>query len=130
MDTVNNFLERDRRLFQKASSLSKASNAPNFKIGAVIAKGRTIIGQGWNDIVKTHPSSRTMGQYIHAELSAILDVKDKEELRGASIYVYRGTLRPLISKPCKHCHALLQKVGIKYMFYTTTDGFQKESVFP
>lgn len=121
-------MRRDYRMFEIAALLSKDSNAPNFKLGAVIAKGRQVLGVGFNDIEKTHPESPTMGQHIHAELSAILNSNNVGELRGASIYIYRGINRPLMAKPCRHCHALLKRVGIRKMFYTITDGYTKENI--
>ena len=117
--------KRTTRLFRMAKVMSRHSTASNFKLGAVIARGKKILGTGFNDPYKTHPRSNTPYQFIHAELSAILSAKT--DLTGASIYVYRRGYkgRPLLSKPCEHCMELLAREGIKTVFYTTDGGYAK-----
>jgi deoxycytidylate deaminase len=95
-------------------------------MGAVIAKGNKVLGLGFNDPFKTHPKSNTRYQYIHAELSAILNTA-REDLKGSSIYVYRLGCKeaPLLAKPCPHCMELIKRSGIKHIFYSTYGGYAK-----
>jgi deoxycytidylate deaminase len=111
-----------------AKLLARQSSATNFKIGAVIAKGKKILGVGFNDPFKTHPKSNTPYQFIHAELAAIINART--DLDGASIYVYRAgqNERPLLSRPCDCCMELLKRAGIKTVFYSTNGGYSKENV--
>ena len=105
---------------------ARNSHATNFKLGAVIIKGNKILGIGENNPYKTHPQSNTTYQYIHAELSAIINAR--ANLTGASIYVYRAGRKdesPLISKPCSHCMELLKNAGIVKVFYSTNGGYAK-----
>lgn len=121
-------LARDHKFLALAYKLSHKSNAPNFKIGAVVTRGSEILGIGFNDIVKTHPKSKTYGQHIHAEMSAIMDVRNRDDLRGATIYVARMSKRPLLAKPCKYCQALINEAGIRTVVYTDYDNYVKEKV--
>lgn len=116
---------RDKQHMRTAMLMARNSIAPNYKLGAVVANGRKVLGFGANDVVKTHPKSNTRFQKIHAELAAMLNAR--ADLRGTTLYVYRSgkNERPLLSKPCKHCQALIEKEGIKYVVYSTERGFVK-----
>lgn len=120
--------KRTTKLFRMAKLMARQSTATNFKMGAVIAKGKRVLGVGFNDPYKTHPKSNTPYQFIHAELAAILNART--DLNGACIYVYRSghNERPMLSKPCEHCMELIHRAGIKTVFYSTNGGFAKESV--
>jgi len=114
---------RDYRFLDICKVLARKSNARNFKFGALIAKGRKVLGVGHNDVYKTHPLSTTYNQYIHAELDAILGTAD-EDLSGATIYVRRSGAKeaPLLSRPCYHCMALIKRKGIKNIVYVDAEG--------
>ena len=124
-DTTGPLFSRDRSLFKLARIMSRHSTAPNFRLGAVIARGKKVLGTGFNDPYKTHPRSNTPYQHIHAELSAIINARC--DLRGASIYIYRSGKdeNPLLSKPCKNCQEMIKRMGIKWIFYSTNGGFKK-----
>lgn len=117
--------KRTKKFFRLAKLASRQSTATNFRLGAVIVKGNKVLGIGFNDPFKTHPLSNTPYQYIHAELSAIIN--SRTDLDGAFIYVYRSGLkeRPLMSKPCEHCMEHLYRAGIKKVFYSTNGGYAK-----
>lgn len=120
--------KRTTRLFRMAKLMARQSTATNFKMGAVIARGKKILGVGFNDPYKTHPQSNTRYQFIHAELSAILNART--DLNGACIYIYRSGQheRPMLSKPCDCCMELLRRAGIKTIFYSTNGGYAKEHI--
>ncbi len=87
------------------------------RLGAVVAKGNSVISIGWNRN-KTHPKSTHAWKYIHAEMSALM--KAGEKASGADLYVARvgrdGVLRN--SMPCPACMALIASYGIKRVFFT------------
>lgn len=118
---------RDYALMRVARLMSRKSNAPNFKMGAVIAKGRKIIGLGANDVIKTHPRSNAPYGRIHAELSAMLNAQ--ADISGSTIYIFRAGSKevPLLAKPCKHCQALIKRANIKAVVYSTYGGFVRET---
>lgn len=101
-----------------------------YRIGAVIYRRKEIIALSCNKpyrhcarIKKKYKSYPTS---IHAEIGAVL--KARKDLCGTSILVVRinaaGQLR--LAKPCKHCHAYLDYVGIKRVIYSTNEGIMKE----
>lgn len=116
---------RDESHLRTARLIARESDASKYKMGAVIANGQKVLGLGCNKVRKTHPASNTPHRYIHAELAAMLNARC--DLRGSTLYVYRigKDDRPLISKPCHHCQALIEKEGIKTVVYTTTGGVIK-----
>ena len=80
-------------------------------LGAVIVRGGTVLAVGANNYDKG----------LHAEVASIL--KCKSNLRGADIYVARYLRSKVcgLAKPCPVCENLIRKVGIKRVFYTTSD---------
>jgi deoxycytidylate deaminase len=99
-----------------------------FRVGCVIVRGSKIVSFGWNDGVKTHTKSNHPFKSLHAEADAIISAR-REDLSGCSAYVARlrkdGSIA--IAKPCQFCEAMLRKVGIKQVFYTTDDGWVSET---
>jgi len=96
---------------------------------AVVVKGGRVLAVGRNR-AKTHPDSifyedgQRILKSIHAELDAISRVKNKEQLRGATIYVARlgRAGSPGMSCPCKMCQQLINKHGLKRAIFTTEYG--------
>lgn len=94
----------DQLFMQRCLDLARqgaGSVAPNPLVGAVIVYDNKIIGEGWH---------QAFGQ-AHAEVNAIVSVKDKELLSKATLYVNL--------EPCAHygktppCASLLVECGIK-----------------
>lgn len=84
-----------------------------------------------HNLEKSHPIQAELNYYrfghddncqhhIHAEINAIVKVKDKKKLKGAAIYIARidrwGNLKDAF--PCKACLKLIHKYGIKKIIYT------------
>ena len=96
---------------------------------AVIVKAGRVLAIGRNRN-KTHPDSvlyadgERILKTIHAELDAISRVKNKEQLKGATIYVARlgRNGHPGMSCPCKMCQQLINKYGLKRAVFTTDYG--------
>ena len=116
------------RCFSLARNI--AHNSPYGKIrhGAVLTKGGSIINASFNKDNYTSFGSRFRSPLrghatVHAELGCILGLP-RDVTSGADLYVCRinrkGELR--FSKPCSMCHEALKHVGVKRVYYTTSDN--------
>lgn len=98
-----------------------------FRVGCVIVRGSRIVGFGWNDGVKTHAKSPHPFKSVHAEFDAVLSTKG-ESVAGCDVYVCRiladGSLA--MAKPCAHCEAMLRKLKVRRVFYSTSEGWKQE----
>ena len=99
--------------------------------GAVIVKSGRVLSSGVNRI-KTHPDAvieaddgEIICKSIHAEMDAILKVKNKEQLKGATMYVARkGRLNQIgMSLPCDMCQQSLKKYGFRRAVFTTEHDY-------
>tara|TARA_R110000796_G_scaffold6206_3_gene22349 strand:- start:819 stop:1247 length:429 start_codon:yes stop_codon:yes gene_type:complete len=96
---------------------------------AVIVKAGRVLSVGRNRN-KTHPDSilyedgERILKTIHAEFDAISRVKNKKQLKGATIYVARigRSGDPGMSCPCDMCQGLISKYGLKRAIFTTDYG--------
>ena len=125
MSDIGTKTRKNLTIAQKASALS---DFERIKIGAVIVKKNKLISIGVNS-KKTHPIQKryndaTLDYYktpcVHAEIAAIINARD-EDLRGATIYVYRDDRRGAIAeaKPCLSCSAAIRDAGISTCFYSS-----------
>lgn len=104
--------------------------------GCVIMKNRKIISSGFNIGHEGIKSTTSIGNKwsVHAERMAFNNVKNREDLRGATLYVIRikpvtekkdGLFYLSISKPCLKCSKLINKMienyGLKGVYYSTTN---------
>ena len=116
------------RCFSLARNI--AHNSPYGKIrhGAVLTKGGSIINASFNKDNYTSFGSRFRSPLrghatVHAELGCILGLP-RDVTSGADLYVCRinrkGEFR--FSKPCSMCHEALKHVGVKRVYYTTSDN--------
>ena len=127
--------KKQRKLFGLAQAASKLSDYARIKIGAVIVKNGDVVSVGFNR-EKTHPIQKKYNVYrgfsngpkdfIHAEMAAIIKARHLD-LRGASIYVSRKAVNGgmAICRPCPACMRAIIKHGIRKVFYTTSEGYQK-----
>lgn len=116
------------KYFDFCKRLSLKSNHHQHKLGACIVKKNKIIGFGYN-VDKTHTKSPHKYKRLHAEVASILGLP-YEELRGSTIYVYRETKSGdlALARPCASCYEMIKLVGIKYICYSSIDGYKKEEV--
>lgn len=91
------------------------------RIGAVVAKGKSVVGVGFNKMDKTHPliTRRNPLKKLHAEVDAIIGI-DRNQLIGSTIYVYRELLNGKLGmcKPCIDCQFILREAGVKKAYYS------------
>ncbi len=120
--------------FMAIAQLSaKRSKDPNTQVGACVVNGKKrIIGIGYNGFPTgcsddELPWSRE-GEYLrtkypyvcHAEMNAITNASNKNELDGATIYVSLF--------PCNECAKLMVQVGIKEVVYLD-DKYPDQDIF-
>lgn len=92
--------------------------------GAVVVRGGSVLGTGYNKD-RNHPMI-VSPEHIktdcstHAEEVAIRDAGE-DNVRGAVIYVARVNRegKDRDSKPCSRCSALIERVGIKRVVFTS-----------
>ena len=134
---------KDKRFFNIAKEVSKLSDFHGAHIGAVVVEGKHIISSDFNSF-KTRPLQfqyniyRNFKDYPnsqatqHAEIGALSRLIGKDiNWSNVSIYTYRelkdGTIA--CSRPCPACMALINKLGIKTIYYTDECGnFVKEKI--
>jgi deoxycytidylate deaminase len=99
-----------------------------FRLGAVLARGKDVIGVGYN-VGRTHPRmqrfnpDKSYSPGLHAEVSACMGVDDRQ-LIGADLYVVRLSKagKWTMAKPCEICQKFLTDVGIKRVYYSNKVG--------
>ena len=115
---------RTLRLIEAAKKTAEKSPAPDYRHGALLVKGNSIVGSAYNKNSFNRWGNRFRHRDCghathHAELGCILG-KDRSVTTGATIYVVRigkkGEFR--MSKPCPMCEAVMRHVGIKKVVYT------------
>ena len=97
------------------------SNYPQ-RLGAIVVHQNKIVGLGYNQV-------RRDGHFldgIHAEEKALLNTIARNR-KGSTLYVLRilknGTQG--MSKPCEFCMALIKRLKINQVWYSTKDGWER-----
>jgi tRNA(Arg) A34 adenosine deaminase TadA len=88
-------------------------------------KGR-LLAAGRNSYTKTHPIMAKAGNifgklgygYIHAEVAAMVRLKDGAKPHRIIISRFDVDGRPALAKPCFRCECLIKLAGIKYVEHT------------
>jgi deoxycytidylate deaminase len=115
--------KRDKAYLSVARYFATKSAARNTH-GAVVVKGGRVMGTGYNKnrnspMIVSPEHIKTDCSY-HAEEVAIREAGE-DNVKGAIIYVARvnrhGNDRD--SKPCAKCSALIERVGIKRVVFTS-----------
>jgi deoxycytidylate deaminase len=118
---------RNSRYFNVARKAALCSEQSDYKHGAVVVKGGSVINTSCNKNRLASFGSRFCKEHdgiatLHAELGAILGL-DRTVTEGATLYVARvgkdGGFR--LSKPCSMCTAAMKHVGIKRVYWTIDD---------
>lgn len=106
-------------------------SSSKYRLGAVVARRKKILGIGFNQMGKTHPR---MQQYVtgdwtpglHAEVDSCLGIPP-ENLLGADVYVGRIMKNglPSLARPCEVCQRFMKNVGVQTVYYSTREGWGK-----
>ena len=116
------------RLFGAAKNIAHESPYGKIRHGALLVKGGSVRNsscnkENYSSFGKRFRSPARGHATVHAELGAILGLS-RSVTTGADVYVCRinreGEFRN--SKPCAMCHAALQHVGVKRVYYTTNNN--------
>ena len=109
--------------------IGEAKNSDyRFKIGAVIFKNTRILSSAHNELRYScilGTKYRAWKNSLHAEQAAILKIKNKDILRGASMLIIKTskTLGLLSNaKPCEWCIRSLIHFGFKSVYYSNEKG--------
>jgi len=92
------------------------------KHGAVIWKGNTILGAGYNFHIA--PPTTTKRRFsIHAERDCLKGLRG-DMIYGANLLVIRARKDGSLSHggPCKGCRKLMKRKGIKNCYWLNEDG--------
>lgn len=112
------------RMAKKALLLSDS----RFRLGACVLSKRKVISIGFNQMLRHHPLVRKYDNFdgIHAEVSAILRLKNKSLLTDATMIVYRETKsgKQSLAKPCKVCQKIMRDFKLSKVIYSTDNGFE------
>lgn len=121
---IEDFSERERKIFDQCVALSRRSDFRTFKHGAILFKKR-IINTSYNALGRfTHFAQRFHGDdyyvnSLHAEMGTILNVPHSLT-NGATVMVVRtnssGNLK--LSYPCPTCMGAMKFVGIKRVYFS------------
>lgn len=93
--------------------------------------GQKIVSCGKNCSRKSHPIGKLNDSIFngtHAELSAIIKTRWRiDKLSKLTLVNLRFLKNGKIanSRPCKSCQKMLKSFGIKKIWYSTTEGFEK-----
>jgi deoxycytidylate deaminase len=124
-----------------AAEVASMTSQHRCQIGAVLVYKNKIISAANNESEKTHPLQYKYNQVskrlpnfragrIHAELAAIIRVRDKEILKKSVMYIFRRNRDGKIGmcRPCATCMEAIKDYGIEQIYYTTPEGFASEVI--
>jgi dCMP deaminase len=113
-------IRKDNEMYMQIALLTaQRSYATRLKVGCVIVKNHSIISFGWNGMptgydncceMEVNGEMVTRPEVQHAELNAIAKLcQNGYSSEGASIFISHS--------PCIHCALLIQKCGIREVYY-------------
>jgi deoxycytidylate deaminase len=111
--------------FSKASKIAEKSSMTHQHGCVIVSDEGNILSCGYNKMedFMCHKYS------IHAEIDAICKVKkNKSILQQSTMYIVRISKRGIAlkySKPCSDCQKMIEKYGIKRVYYSTSYEFDK-----
>jgi pyrimidine deaminase RibD-like protein len=107
--------------FQLAINISKKSYY-KIKIGAVVVYKNKIVGKGYNRVHSTGSPIES----DHAEKVALFNTKARYR-EGSTVYVGRLSSNDQLAmaKPCPKCQTIMRKMGVKYVWYSSCEGWTR-----
>lgn len=120
------------------AELAQLSSQYKSRHGAIIVRGGKTLSGGWNKakytrtVIKAKTIQVPQGDCIvskqsdwtrHAEIDAIRNFPNPEDLKGCDLYVSRikKNGKSGLSAPCPLCMAEIRSVGIKRVFFSTEE---------
>lgn len=96
-------------------------------------KRNKTLGVGTNSYKKTHPIQKFFAklvqepykEFLHAEIAAILKSND-QEIYSMQIDRFDKKGQPRLARPCPICMAALKAYNVKYIRYSTINGYIEE----
>ena len=131
------------RLARECSLKSDYTGGGRAHIGAAVSYKGTVLAKGWNtDKTHTQQSKYNVYRYkdcgnnylpekSHAELMAINKIKYLDiDFSKVKLFVYREFRDGRLAncRPCPSCMAAIKALGIKNIYYTTSDGYCHEEL--
>ena len=135
---------RINHYFNLAKNASQYSDNKRARLGSVIIYKNKVLSVGWNVENKTNPLQEEYNRLrgydvnvkftkssLHAEFSAMLRIKHMDiDFGKVHMFVYRekkdGTTG--IARPCPACMGFAKTLGIKNIYYTTSEGWAYERI--
>ena len=109
----------------RAARLYSNGERPGRKLGAALFSGSNLISIGFNIFGKTHPKLKYANyeKNVHAEHAAVIKRQHYDD-SNLIIYVYRedGTGKPVCSRPCISCQAILTLANVRRVRYIDETG--------
>jgi tRNA(Arg) A34 adenosine deaminase TadA len=128
-DKIHEYNGRVGRYLEQAKKVAMISHFPDYRHGAILVKGGSVINTSNNksnycSFGMRFRKKRIGRATLHAELGCILGV-DKKLTDGATVYVARiGKAEDYrLSQPCAMCEAAMKFVGIKKVVFTINNKF-------
>lgn len=129
-----------KRYFNIAKEVSYTSEFDRIKIGAVLVYQKDILAVSPN-LKKSHPLQKRLNHlrfndygdechnYLHAEMATILKA-NKYNLKDSVLIIYREDKHNHLAscRPCNACMAMIKKVGISKIYYTSENGYCYEEL--
>lgn len=122
---------RQTVMFSHAKDQAVLSTDPLFRVGAVVSRGKNILGRGRNLGRKSHPIHAKMHpnrswKGLHAEIAALRGLRPYD-VQGSDLYVCRILVNGsfAMAKPCEQCQAFLKDFGLRKIWYTTDEGVEE-----
>lgn len=102
-------------------NLAQKSDVKSAKHSCIIVKQGKIVGRGWNYRGSIPRSIKYYSLTVHAEAQVLLK---KKKWDNCDLYVFRfnRTGETLNSRPCDTCCLLIQRAGIKNVYYSDEHG--------
>lgn len=121
------------KLINIAKDVSMLSDHHSHQIGAVVFDKRgKVVSISNNFLYKTHPEYSRLNalKTLHAEAGAILKIRNKTDLSGHNVLIFRQTKdgKMANAKPCEGCMKLIRLYGLKKIYYTRDDQVWEENV--
>lgn len=133
--------KRINRYLDMAKDVSKQSNFPQHRLGAIAIYKGSLLATGCNS-TKTSPKQKSYNRLrgwdveasnahntIHAEMACLSKIRYLDiDFSKVRLYVYREHKNGVkaMARPCPACQKMIRDMGIKEIWFTTENGFGYE----